>query len=149
MVGKGYSLIKREAPKEPYFLVKVCGDSNDADYITEETKLSVDEWENQDGLLTAQIIDQFYSDSHKLRDMFSEIIDLPRDYNCDVCHTLESMEIEYVDVEGIVYDVKLDEVPKEIVDEVERDYDGDYAEFLDARDYDRYQSKGEEDIHGV
>lgn len=85
------------------FKVVITGDYNDGDYSTRTEFFSKDDFEKH---VLAEVKDlrDNYSDDYKLREFEAGWLWLPSGDN-EGCHTLESIEVEYIDKNGDVWDV--------------------------------------------
>jgi len=103
-----YTLVKRELVKEKTFRVIIVADSNDADYITEDTTYTEQEFNDSVNILIDLI--KNHSGRHEFENFRNETeegyIEVPY---CEYgsCHTLKSIEITCEDVDGIIYNVEL------------------------------------------
>lgn len=103
-----FNLVGKPQRERDKFIVTVKADSNDGDYMTERTAYTPDQFERRIPYLI-DLIDN-YSGSHKLETYRNEgELDLPYNEYGDygMCHTLEEVTIEYVDNDGITWDVEL------------------------------------------
>lgn len=98
-----YVEVSEEVRKKFHVIIKA--DSNDADYITEDEYYSLKEFE--------EIVDELknlqtnYSGHHELEDYESKF-DLPIPYSdWGRCHTIESIDITYLDESGKLWEVEL------------------------------------------
>lgn len=114
-----YKLV--EKPKKDQdrpFKLTIVADSNDADYITETRRFSKKEFEERI-LPGLNHLHQLASESHELESYDNEF-DLPLPYSdWGSCHSLESVEVEFIDDSGKTWDVeieyeKLDEENEEL-----------------------------------
>ena len=127
---KGYKILEKEKIEEPYFIVKITGDSNDGDYITEESKFTVDEFEKESGLLAVQILNEFYSDNHNFEEFCPEVLSVPRS-DWGECHSCDDVTIEYIDISGVHYPVEIEDLTEEKIKEIKEECNGDYIGYLD------------------
>lgn len=102
-----YKLVPKRKDCFNMFKVTIVGDSNDADYITETRWYSKSVFE-------MRIIDALNdlkkkaSCSYELREYKNEYgLELPHS-DWDICHSLESISVEYVDEEGVSWDVEIE-----------------------------------------
>lgn len=87
------------------FTVTIIADSNDADYITTINTYSKDVFEDHVANGLTELL-QNYSDRHKLEEYEGDFDDIPYgEYGR--CHTLESIDIKYVDENGLTFNVVL------------------------------------------
>lgn len=90
-------------PNEKVFIIKIVGD--DADYITTESNYNESSF--IDLIPDIENLIKNYSEPYKLEDLCDSKLDLPySDYG--VCHSLYSIDIKCIDVDGRIYDVELD-----------------------------------------
>lgn len=119
MLMISYKLVPKRKDYFNMFKVTIVGDSNDADYITETRWYSKSVFESQiiNGLNDLM---KNASGSYELRD-YQDDYGLALPYSdWDICHSLESVSVEYVDEEGVSWDV---EIEYEDEDEDEEDED--------------------------
>lgn len=108
---KGYKL-KLNAPTSDYFEVRFKADSNDGDYVTTTTRLSVDKF-NADGVKALNKLLTKYRGANKLENIYdkdswiSDIIDVPNG-ECGVCHTLTELQVKLYKTDGTIYIVEMD-----------------------------------------
>ena len=96
--------LEKTIPKERYYKVSICADSNDADYITEISKYNQKEF---DEIVNELInIKYNYGDRHEFKN-YPNILGLYLPYCEWGCHTLEYIEIQMYDIDGSVYNVIL------------------------------------------
>lgn len=96
-----YTLSKKEESLNTV-KVTIVADSNDADYITEITTYSKEEF---DEWVIDELIElKKYSGSHELP-KFPGDLDIPYNGFDGRCHSLEYVEVEYTDKNGQVWDV--------------------------------------------
>lgn len=101
-----YRLVEKDSDMKNTFIVKIVGDSNDADYVTETMYLDKEDFEK---IIPALIdLNNNYSRSHQLEDYPNPMgLEIPYNGWDGYCHTLESLDIEYIDENGKVFDVEL------------------------------------------
>jgi hypothetical protein len=102
-----YQLIKKSQNKFNKFIVTIEADSNDADYITEISEYSKDVFEEYvvDGIIHLL---KNASGSHKLGNYNNEYdLDIPFNGWDGYCHTLSYVKVEYVDENGVIWDVNI------------------------------------------
>ncbi|MBE7896091.1 hypothetical protein G7L40_20675 [Paenibacillus polymyxa] len=104
---KKYKLVAPQAEELNNFVVTIVADSNDADYITETAKYNAEEF-NTEVINELIELKNNYSGYHQLSDCpLGEYITIPFN-GCDgYCHSLESLQIKYVDGAGFTWDVEL------------------------------------------
>ncbi|PFT50844.1 MULTISPECIES: hypothetical protein [Bacillus cereus group] len=96
-----YSLTKRPAVEG--FKVTIVADSNDADYITTINTYTKSEFE--DGIIDELIdLQENHSGHYELEKFHYDHLQIPYG-DMDICHTLSSIDVEYTDAEGNVWDV--------------------------------------------
>lgn len=107
MLMISYKLAPKRKDYFNMFKVTIVGDSNDADYITTTRWYSKSIFESQiiNGL---NDLNKKASDSYELREYENEYgLELPHS-DWDICHSLESVSVEYVDEEGVSWDVEIE-----------------------------------------
>lgn len=100
-----YQLIKKTMSNRNQFKVTIVADANDGDYIT-TINTYTKEWFEEDiveGLIDLQ---ENFSGDNELQEYDNDWIDIPHDGQ-EGCHSLESIDIEYIDENGEVWDVEL------------------------------------------
>lgn len=105
-MGK-YKLVKPEV-KQKTFKVFMTADANDGDYLTSTQTFTEKEFDEVvDELLDLK--NNYLKVAHAFEEFCSEVeLDIPYDGQSDYgCHTLEELEITCVDVDGIIYNVEL------------------------------------------
>lgn len=101
-----YTLAQKPAEKRNVFIVTIKADHNDADYITTIESYSKDDFDEYVADALIDLINN-YSGDYDLEHYFNEFdLDIPRGDE-ERCHTLESVNVEYIDENGITWDVKL------------------------------------------
>lgn len=94
------------APEKDIYVVKIKGDSNDGDYITEEAHYTKEEFERC--IPELKLLLSEYAGSHELQNFAADWLNIPgTDYG--FCHTLYSVEMQCITSEGLTYDIELDE----------------------------------------
>ena len=103
-------------PSDPYYLLKIEADSNDGDYIKEETYFTENGAEI--AIKALDIILSKLMDSHALESHYSictfeeeeilDYVDFPRT-DWGICHTIENCELFYYDTEGFTYKIELED----------------------------------------
>ena len=100
-----YKMTKKEC--EGLFRVTMTADLNDADYMTDVTEYTEDEFEG--------VLDELI-EINELVGVDNAIYDYETSYEVNIpfegqsgqsCHTLESLKIEYISSDGVIYDVEL------------------------------------------
>lgn len=103
-----YKLV--EKPKKDQdrpFKLTIVADSNDADYITETRRFSKEEFEERI-LPGLNHLKQHGSENHEL-EAYDNEFDLPLPYSdWGSCHSLESVEVEFIDDSGKTWDVEIE-----------------------------------------
>lgn len=102
-----YTLSKPDPEKLKHFKIVIIADANDADYLTSVSSYTKEEF---DECFADQVIKLLrdYNGPHGLEkiDYKSGIdLDIPYDLDGEMCHTLESLEVTYVDENGCFHDV--------------------------------------------
>lgn len=104
-----YTLVEKEKGDKDRFIITIKADSNDADYITETTYL------NEKDFIEAipELVDMIenYSKAHMFEDFSADYFDVPYSDNGS-CHSLEDWSIEYIDKDGKIFDVKINELKR-------------------------------------
>lgn len=98
-----YTLV--EVKEKDVFKVTITADMNDGDYLTKIETYSKKEFERN---VLDELIDlnENYSADYKLPDFQEVYTNIPWDSQSgEPCHTLESIEIEYIDENGKVFEV--------------------------------------------
>lgn len=102
-----YRLKEKPSDGRMMFKVTIVADANDGDYITTIDFFPVKEFEEcgADALIDLLLN---YSGSHQLEKYPNEgELDIPFDGWDGYCHTLESVEVEFIDEFGKTWDVEL------------------------------------------
>lgn len=100
-----YQLIEKKS--SPFFKVTITGDVNDADYLTTVREYPKTRFEKLvDELILLKSLEGKYNEPD---DMEREwLVDVPYDSESGMWpHTIESVEVEYFDENGKLWDVKL------------------------------------------
>lgn len=103
-------------PNEPYYLLKITADSNDGDYITEETHFDedyVDEVIKAFNIIMSKLMGKHALENYKTicnieEGEVLEYVDFPYT-DWGICHTIVECELFYYDTEGFTYKIKLEE----------------------------------------
>jgi len=110
--------------KEPIYIVKMCGDYNDGDYSYSEEKFTESEFnEVSECLLEVNKLvgRDYFNGNYGYEDVDEHIRELKRKYKVDFdfplgdsvldypIYSLESLEIEYIDIDGRIYDIVLED----------------------------------------
>jgi hypothetical protein len=103
-MNEGYELIPLNPEKGGTFFVKIVADSNDADYITEEFESSKEEFETSD-LKELKRLQNKFGGHYKLENYDGDLPIPCSEYGR--CHSLERIEVRYMDENGVLYDVKI------------------------------------------
>jgi len=99
---------KKESEKG-VFIIKVVGDSNDADYITEFTIVNKEDFDEK-FIEEIKILDKIEGVSYALENLdevYDYYINLPYGEN-GVCHTLSEITVEYIDSKSVIYNVEVE-----------------------------------------
>lgn len=108
-MSEKYTFVEKIEENTDRFRVIIVADSNDGDYMTETDYFSPEDFDRYavDALLD---LSRNYSEDYKLKD-YPNDSDLCIPYNGfdGYCHTLESLTIEYIDHNGKVWSVELNE----------------------------------------
>lgn len=100
-----YQLIKKTDEDKNQFKVTIVADSNDGDYITTINTYPKDEFE--DNIIDAlKDLQDNFSGGGDLHEYDDDWIDIPHDGQ-EGCHSLESIDVEYLDDDGVAWEVKL------------------------------------------
>jgi hypothetical protein len=88
------------------FIVTIVADSNDGDYVT---TINTYPKEQFDKYVVSELIDMItnYGGHHELKNFLGEFVDVPFNGYDGNCHTLESVDIKYVDENGDTWNVIL------------------------------------------
>lgn len=100
-----YQLSIVDESKRDMFYIKVVGDVNDGNYVTEEIVCEPDIFRRY---WLQDVIDLYmnYSGEHELGD-FHETELVPMGELDNLAHTLVRLEVTYIDIDGVLYDVNL------------------------------------------
>ena len=100
-----YTMTKRKC--EGLFRVTITADLNDGDYMTDVTEYTEDAFEG--------VLDELI-ELNKLVGVHDAIYEYETSYDVNIpfegqsgqsCHTLESLKIEYISSDSVIYDVDL------------------------------------------
>lgn len=112
-MSEKYTLVEKIEENTDRFRVVYVADSNDADYVTETEFFHPEDFHTYaiDALID---LSRNYSAPHKLANYRNED-DLSIPYNGfdGYCHSLKGLKIEYIDHNGKVWNVKLNEEDSE------------------------------------
>lgn len=114
-------IIKTLKSNNAHYLVNMCGDYNDGDYNYSSQKFTEKEFEQAKNVLfnMQKLIGKSYYDDDDNEDFVSKVSEIFNKYKYEVdypygdtasdcpIHTLESIDIEYIDNDGKTYDVEL------------------------------------------
>ena len=97
-------------PNEPYYLLKITADSNDGDYITEETRFDkdyADEAIKAFDIIISKLMGAYALENYKTicnieEGEILELVNLPFS-EWGICHTIENCNLFYYDTEGFTY----------------------------------------------
>lgn len=108
MTNSKYRMIKKGNENLEKFKVTIVADSNDGDYITTIEEFDKEEFDKYivDGLV--DLLNN-HGGEHELENFDNDWISIPHS-DWGVCHTLESVDIEYIDYDGTLHTVILDGV---------------------------------------
>lgn len=109
-----YKLLKPAEKKTNCFTVVITADENDADYVTEVETYSKKKFDEIYAEQLIKLLKEFSGD-HNLAKADTESgykygfdLNLPRDSRGELCHTLETVEVTYVDEISVLHDVIFD-----------------------------------------
>jgi hypothetical protein len=104
--------LRLKKPKNPYFLLTIIADVNDADYRTETTMVEAYNKEEVEALFHALDLwgeNEFTELENILSeddyDFVIDVINYPRNDWGSFAHSLYDFQFEYYDLDGKVYDV--------------------------------------------
>lgn len=99
-----YTLSRKESKEKNVFVVTICADSNDADYITEITNYSKKEFDDWviDELITLK---NNFSQSHELENYRGDL-NIPYNGFDGNCHSLDYVKVEFIDDQGEIWTVE-------------------------------------------
>lgn len=99
-----YELVEKYSGELGKFKVIIKADSNDADYVT---TINTYDKNNFEKYVVPELIElRKYKGDYKLPDFNAGWLDIPYgEYDC--CHTLESVDVEYLDENGKLWNVKI------------------------------------------
>lgn len=102
----GFKLVEKKSELKNIFILTIIADSNDGDYISESMSYTKTEFEK----LIPELINLInnYSESHEL-EKYPNTMDLSIPFNgySGYCHTLEELNIEFIDENGKIFDVDI------------------------------------------
>lgn len=102
-----YTLAKKESKNCNKFIVKIVADSNDGDYITREDSFAPKEFD--EFVINELLHLKQYSESGQLKDFknngISEYLSIPYNGWDGYCHSLENVEVTFIDKDGQIFDV--------------------------------------------
>lgn len=99
-----YTLVPKKGESLNTFIVTIVADSNDADYITETMYFDKEGFEEILPEL-ANLRDN-YGKNHQLEKYPNPMdLDIPFNGWDGYCHSLESLDVEYIDGEGKIFEV--------------------------------------------
>lgn len=103
-----YKLVPPEQKDRNKFTVTIIADSNDGDYITTINTYSKVFFEETILRDLVELLEDFSGD-HELDTYGGDFEDLPYNPNDEYgqCHTLESIDVKYVDYDGFTWNVDL------------------------------------------
>jgi hypothetical protein len=99
-----YQLVEKPKSELGRYKVTIKADSNDADYVTTIITYSKEEFEKH---VLPELVNLTtnYKGDYKLPDFDAGWLDIPYgEYDC--CHTLEKVDVEYLDEQGKLWTVK-------------------------------------------
>jgi hypothetical protein len=103
-----YTLEKHKQEDLNKFIVTIVADSNDADYVTTIEKYTKEIFDRE-VINDLMDIKNNYSGHHQLKNYEGDCdyISVPFDGYDGHCHTLESIDIKYIDANGETWNVAL------------------------------------------
>lgn len=108
-----YEMTQRKG--NPHFKVTIVADMNDGDYLTTISKYS-DEKFHKDVIDELMKLKTHHAYSGQLEGAEFNYVSIPWDSQGGMdCHSLVSLNVEYIDAYGTVYDVEIFELEEEEV----------------------------------
>lgn len=125
--------LEKITPEERYYEVVITADSNDGDYVTSKRQYNQEEFNVTAPLLRNLLInhkgsgdlgrylDTLYDGENDVEDIVLSYIDFPNgEYDMN-CHTLKSIDVKMVNIDGSIYKVNFKEKYAEIPNVTEED----------------------------
>lgn len=106
---ENYKLVQPQNKERNKFIVTVTADSNDADCITTINTYTKPFFEETIVYDLIDLLQNYSEPPHTLNEYDGEYEDLPYNPNDDYgrCHSLESIDIKYVDDNGFTWNIEL------------------------------------------
>lgn len=160
-IKSAFKICKPDKKNDPHYEVNICMDENDADYLKNTIKFSVDEWNDlptilllclsycakgaHSGALGGKFSDKSWNGSnyghHVTKSKFEWLTTLFSNFDLMLwneygeCHSYESITIYYFDENNIRYDVEIPDF-----DTIFKDYTKDEMQAEMNRLYNEYEN---------